>query len=59
MFETRVQAAPFDLAAEHARLAALAPDVGAIEAPVAFTTDDRGRMFVLDADGELFRIDAA
>ena len=34
MFETRVQAAPFDLAAEHARLAALAPDVGAI---VSFT----------------------
>lgn len=41
------------------RRADFAPDVGAIEAPVAFTTDDRGRMFVLDADGELFRIDAA
>jgi hypothetical protein len=41
------------------RRADFAPNVGAIEAPVAFTTDDQGRMFILDADGELFRIDAA
>lgn len=34
MFEVRVQAEPFDLAREHARLAALAPRVGAI---VTFT----------------------
>lgn len=41
------------------RRADFAPNAGAIEAPVAFTTDDLGRMFILDADGELFRIDAA
>lgn len=41
------------------RRADFAPNIGAIEAPVAFTTDDQGRMFILDADGELFRIDAA
>jgi hypothetical protein len=41
------------------RRADFVPNVGAIEAPVAFTTDDQGRMFILDSDGELFRIDAA
>ena len=35
------------------------PDVGAIESPVAFVIDDVDRMFILDADGELFRVDAA
>lgn len=30
MFEARVQAEPFDLASEHARLAGLGPDVGAV-----------------------------
>lgn len=35
------------------------PDVGRIESPVAFIVDDRGRMFILDSDGELFRVDAA
>jgi hypothetical protein len=35
------------------------PDAGRIESPVAFATDDQNRMFILDADGELFRIDPA
>jgi len=34
------------------------PDIGRIESPVAFIVDDRNRMFILDADGELFRVDA-
>ncbi len=41
------------------RRADFVPNVGAIESPIAFTIDDQGRMFILDADGELFRIDAA
>lgn len=41
------------------RRADFAPDAGAIDSPVAFVTDDQGRMFILDSDGELFRIDAA
>lgn len=35
------------------------PDIGRIESPVAFIVDDRGRLFILDSDGELFRVDAA
>lgn len=35
------------------------PNVGRIEAPVGFAIDDQNRMFILDSDGELFRIDAA
>ncbi|GGB61478.1 cadherin repeat domain-containing protein [Blastomonas aquatica] len=34
------------------------PDIGRIESPVAFIVDDRNRLFILDADGELFRVDA-
>lgn len=33
------------------------PNAGRIESPVAFAIDDQNRMFILDADGELFRID--
>lgn len=33
------------------------PDLGRIESPVAFIVDDRNRLFILDADGELFRVD--
>ena len=44
MFETRVQPEPFDLAVEHARLGALAPDVGAI---VSFTGLVRGHALEL------------
>lgn len=36
-----------------------APDAGRIESPVAFAIDDQNRMFILDGDGELFRIDPA
>jgi hypothetical protein len=35
------------------------PDVGRIESPVGFAIDDQSRMFILDADGELFRVDPA
>lgn len=41
------------------RTADFAPDAGAIEAPVGFAIDDQGLMFILDSDGELFRIDPA
>lgn len=34
-------------------------DVGQIESPVGFVVDDLERLFVLDSDGELFRVDAA
>jgi len=33
------------------------PDIGRIESPIAFMVDDRNRLFILDADGELFRVD--
>jgi len=33
------------------------PDMGRIESPIAFMVDDRNRLFILDADGELFRVD--
>jgi hypothetical protein len=35
------------------------PDLGRIESPVAFMVDDRNRLFILDADGELFRVDGS
>lgn len=35
------------------------PDIGQIESPVAFIVDDMDRLFILDADGELFRVDAS
>ncbi|KPF64441.1 hypothetical protein IP79_04680 [Porphyrobacter sp. AAP60] len=35
------------------------PTAGLIESPVAFAIDDQGRMFILDSDGELFRVDPA
>jgi hypothetical protein len=35
------------------------PDLGRIESPIAFAADDQNRMFILDSDGELFRIDPA
>lgn len=36
-----------------------APDQGTIDHPVAVTTDASGVMYILDADGELFRVDGA
>ncbi|MBD3773765.1 MAG: hypothetical protein IE921_09290 [Rhodobacteraceae bacterium] len=39
------------------RTADFKPDVGTIDAPVGFATDDLGRFYVLDSDGELFRVD--
>jgi glucose/arabinose dehydrogenase len=35
-----------------------APDAGAIDEPVAVVADAAGRLYVLDADGEIFRVDA-
>lgn len=35
------------------------PDIGRIESPIAFIVDDRNRLFILDADGELFRVDGS
>jgi hypothetical protein len=40
------------------RTADFAPDVGAIERPVAVVADSAGRLYILDADGEIFRVDA-
>lgn len=40
------------------RTADFAPDVGAIEQPVALVADSTGRLYILDADGEIFRVDA-
>jgi len=38
------------------RTAELTPDVGSIDSPVAFGEDADGEVYVVDADGELFRI---
>ncbi len=35
------------------------PDAGTIDRPVAFLSDQSGRFFVLDGDGELFAVDPA
>jgi hypothetical protein len=40
------------------RTADFAPDVGAIDRPVALVADSTGRLYILDADGEIFRVDA-
>lgn len=34
------------------------PDTGNIDSPVAFIVDDMDRLFILDTDGELYRVDA-
>ncbi len=39
------------------RDADLVADVGAISQPVAFNTDKLGRFYIVDLDGEIFRID--
>ena len=40
------------------RDADFAPDVGKIDHPVAITAGPGGTLFILDADGEIFRVDA-
>ena len=35
------------------------PDVGAIDNPIAFATDANGTLYILDGDGEVFRVDPA
>lgn len=44
MFEARVQAQPFDLEAEHARLSGLGPDVGAVVSFVGQVRDHALRL---------------
>jgi glucose/arabinose dehydrogenase len=41
------------------RTADFAPDVGAIDQPVAIVADGDGRLLILDGDGEIFAVDAA
>jgi glucose/arabinose dehydrogenase len=36
----------------------LSPDFGAINSPVAFGTDAAGNVYIVDLDGDIFRIDA-
>ena len=35
------------------------PDAGTIDSPIGFATDGNGGFFILDSDGELFRVDGA
>ena len=41
------------------RRADFEPDSAFIDSPVAFIVDDMGRLFILDSDGDLFRVDAS
>jgi hypothetical protein len=40
------------------RTADFAPDVGAIDQPAGIVADYLGRLYILDGDGEIFRVDA-
>jgi glucose/arabinose dehydrogenase len=40
------------------RTADFVADVGSIEQPVGVVADSNGRVYILDADGEIFRVDA-
>jgi len=40
------------------RDADLTPDVGSLNMPVAFNVDRAGRLYIVDLDGDIFRIDA-
>ncbi|MEO7177389.1 MAG: PQQ-dependent sugar dehydrogenase, partial [Allosphingosinicella sp.] len=40
------------------RTADFAPDAGAIDQPAAVIADDVGRLYIIDGDGEIFRVDA-
>ncbi len=54
----RMLAGPLlDGAGYQLRDADLTADVGAISQPVAFNTDKLGRFYIVDLDGEIFRID--
>ena len=37
----------------------LTPDIGTIDMPVAFNIDRAGRFYIVDLDGEIFRVDAS
>ncbi|MEO1968826.1 MAG: hypothetical protein ABGW87_08960 [Sphingomonadaceae bacterium] len=39
------------------RTADFQPDVGSIDSPVGFAVDDMNRFYILDSDGEVFRVD--
>jgi hypothetical protein len=40
------------------RTADFAPDVGAIDQPIAVIRESTGHIFIVDADGDIFRVDA-
>jgi len=40
------------------RTADFTPDAGSIDSPVGFATDDLGRFYILDEDGDVFRVDS-
>jgi hypothetical protein len=46
------------LSAVERRDADFRPDAGLIDSPVAITADSAGLIFILDGDGEIFRVDA-
>ena len=41
------------------RTADFVPDAGTIDSPVGFAADDMGRFYILDSDGEVFRVDGS
>jgi hypothetical protein len=41
------------------RTADFAPDAGSIDSPVGFATDGSGRFYILDSDGEVFRVEGS
>jgi glucose/arabinose dehydrogenase len=54
----RLKAGPLlDGAGYEQRDADFVPDAGAIDAPVAFGTDSAGTLFIVDLDGEIYRVD--
>jgi glucose/arabinose dehydrogenase len=56
----RLLAGPLlDGAGYELRDADLAPDAGTIDMPVAFNLDRAGRFYIVDLDGEIFRVDAS
>jgi glucose/arabinose dehydrogenase len=55
----RLRAGPLlDGAGYEPRDADLTPDIGTIDMPVAFNVDRAGRFYIIDLDGEIFRLDA-
>lgn len=55
----KLMAAPLDSAALEVRDEDFAPDTGKIDHPIAMTVDAMGRLYILDADGDLFQVQTA